>query len=238
MKGKIVTIEGLDGCGKSTQISLLQEFFAEKNLKFKFIHYPKLNDGVYGELIAEYLRGEFGSVENVDPKIVGLLFALDRLDNKTMLENWLEEGYYVIMDRYVKSNIAFQCAKVRSLSEKEKLKAWINKFEFEHNKLPYPTLSFFLNVPFEIVEHSLMKNRLGQDREYLEGKRDIHEDSLVLQKHVLVEYKKMVDEDLNFINIDCADSDNTWLTPELIHSKIKNSIVKILLNGHSKVFIK
>ncbi|KQC33498.1 hypothetical protein AAU57_09360 [Nonlabens sp. YIK11] len=238
MKGKIITIEGLDGCGKSTQISLLQKYFAKINLKHKFIHYPKLNEGVYGELIAEYLRGEFGSVEAVNPKIVGLLFALDRLENKSMLNTWLEEGYCILMDRYVKSNIAFQCAKVHNESEKAKLKDWINNYEFAHNKLPKPALSFFLNVPFEIIEKSLLKDRTGQDRKYLNGKKDIHEDSLKLQKEVLVEYFKMVDEESNFININCADPNNYWLDPETIHTKIKTQIENILANGHHKVSLK
>jgi len=239
MEGKIITIEGLDGSGKSTQISLLQNYFADNDIKHKFIHYPKLEEGIYGELIAEYLRGEYGSVEAVNPKIVGLLFALDRLENKAMLLNWLEEGYYIIMDRYVKSNIAFQCAKVQNSIEKANLKSWIINYEFEHNKLPKPFISFFLNVPFEIIEDSLIKTRTGNDRDYLNGKKDIHEESLQLQKDVLSEYNKMVKEDSNFISIDCKGANKSWLNPESIHAKIVQEIenLNILNHGNTEISI-
>lgn len=224
MSGKIITIEGLDGCGKSTQIALMHSFLTRNNIKYKYIHYPRLNEGVYGGLIAAYLRGELGSLEVVSPKIVGLLFALDRFDHTPTIQAWLEEGYWIIMDRYVKSNIAFQCAKVSDAIEKQVLKDWINNLEFDHNKLPLPNLSFFLDVPFDIITSSLENIREGEDRAYLNGKTDIHEDSLSLQKEVLKEYRKLLEENSNFVQIDCCDTDKNWLAPEKIHGKILASL--------------
>ncbi len=224
MSCNIITIEGLDGAGKSTQIDLLVKKLTSSKIKHKFIHFPMLNKGVYGDLIAEYLRGEFGSIEKVHPKLVALLFAEDRKEHKTQLLQWLDEGYLIIMDRYVNSNIAFQCAKTNHLSEKLKLKRWISAFEFEVNKLPPPTISFFLHVPFHIIKSSLTKPRNGTDRDYLNGKVDIHEDSLELQQRVYNEYLELIEEQPNFFEINCFSKESNWLSPEEIHESIISKI--------------
>lgn len=240
MRGKIITIEGLDGAGKSTQIDLLVKKLTSLNIKHKFIHFPMLNKGVYGELIAEYLRGEFGSIETVNPKLVALLFAEDRKEHKHQLLKWINEGYLIIMDRYVNSNIAFQCAKTKSVSDKAKLKKWILDFEFKVNNLPLPSSSFFLHVPFDIITSSLKRQRNGSDRDYLNGKVDIHENSLVLQRKVYNEYLDLIAEQPNFFEIECFSSANKWLSPEEIHesimAKIKKHYNEIYIDD--KVFIK
>ena len=50
--GKFIVIEGLDGCGKSTQTKQLIEHLEQDGQKCKFIHFPILEQGVYGKLIA------------------------------------------------------------------------------------------------------------------------------------------------------------------------------------------
>lgn len=224
MKGKIITIEGLDGSGKSTQIDLLIGRLNELDIKHKFIHFPMLNQGEYGKLIAEYLRGELGSLEHVHPKLVALLFAEDRNEHKALLNEWLSEGYLIIMDRYVNSNIAFQCAKTKETTDKRELKKWIIDFEFKHNQLPSPDLSLFLNVPFSHIENSLNSSRTGADRAYLNGKKDIHEDSLELQRNVYNEYLNLLDEQPNFHEIECFIGNSNWLSKNEIHEAIFKKI--------------
>jgi dTMP kinase len=223
MAGKLIVIEGLDGSGKSTQIELLKKKMEEKGIKHNQIHFPRLNKGVYGKLIAEFLRGEYGSIKNVHPKLAALLFANDRKEHVEEIKHWLHSGFIVLCDRYVNSNIAFQCAKIENVTEKEQLKKWILDFEFQYNQLPVPHKSFFLDVSFDFISRSLSKQRLGADREYLDGKQDIHEASLSLQENVYNEYKKLLAEQENFIAIHCCDQDNNMLHPQLINDKIIDS---------------
>ena len=224
MKGKFVVIEGLDGCGKSTQVSLLQQCLQQEGIAYKFIHFPMLNQGLYGTLIAEFLRGEFGSLEEVHPKLVALLYANDRMEHIHKIRQWLDEGCFVLADRYVASNIAYQCAKLKDESAKASLKEWILNLEFEQNHLPWPDKMFFLNVPFDFIRKSLTTTREGNDRDYLNGKQDIHESSMAFQVEVYKEYIKMTEEG-RLQEIRCYDEQNRLLTKEDIHQRILRMVV-------------
>lgn len=228
MEGKIITLEGLDGAGKSTQIDLLIQHMTNLNIAHKFIHFPMLNKGHYGHLIAQFLRGEFGELDQVHPQLVALLFAEDRNEHKALLEEWLNEGYIILMDRYVHSNIAFQCAKTFGQTQKEELKTWILNFEFGHNCLPKPDLSMFLHVPFQQIKKSLQVERTGADRSYLKGAIDIHENSMDLQENVYYEYLKMIQADDHLQEIVCFDDNNKWLAVDAIHQRVIAKIQPIL----------
>jgi dTMP kinase len=222
---KLIVIEGLDGAGKSTQISLLKNWFSERNLQCRYIHFPRTETPYFGELIARFLRGEFGDINNVDPYLVAMLYAGDRKDASPMLEAWLEEKYYVILDRYTYSNIAYQCAKLQSPEEVRKLMEWIKNLEFEHFSIPRPDINIFLDVPFRFTEEKLNSRRMGEDRSYLRGNTDIHESSLEFQKRVRDVYNSVAAEDEKLQVIRCYDPDNVILTPteifQLILDKLK-----------------
>ena len=59
---------------------------------------------------------------------------------------------------------------------------WIFSLEFNHFAIPKPDFNIFLDVPFAFTEKNLTKTRTGNDRDYLNGTRDIHEESMVFQK--------------------------------------------------------
>jgi dTMP kinase len=222
---KLIVIEGLDGAGKSTQISLLKNWFSERNLQCRYIHFPRTESPYFGELIARFLRGEFGDINNVDPYLVAMLYAGDRKDAAPMLEAWLEEKYYVILDRYTYSNIAYQCAKLQSPEEVRKLMEWIKSLEFEHFSIPRPDINVFLDVPFRFTEEKLNSRRMGEDRSYLLGNTDIHESSLDFQKRVRDVYNSVAAEDDKLQVIRCYNTDNVILAPaeifQLILDKLK-----------------
>lgn len=223
-KSKFIAIEGLDGAGKSTQIQLLTDYLSSKGIQIKFIHFPRSGEGVFGEMIARFLRGEYGAVDSVHPQLVALMFAQDRKDFASTINKWLEDGYFVIVDRYVLSNIAFQCAKVKDEGEKLYLQKWINDFEYGYNNIPKPDLSIYLDVPFTFTENALNKRKNESDRAYLNGKEDIHENDFSLQKAVKQEYEKLVDKHPDITMITCYDHNNEMKSIEQIHQEILSSL--------------
>lgn len=219
--GKFIVIEGIDGSGKSTQIEFLRDYLKIHNINYKYIHFPRLNAPVYGEMIAKFLRGEYGESDHVNPYFVALLYAGDRENAKQLIQRWLKRDYLVLVDRYVCSNIAFQCAKYDRLEDKINISRWIGDLEYNYNKIPKPNLSLFLHVPFEFVKNKLSSERQGKDREYLMDKIDIHENSLDLQKNVESEYLNLVVNNKDFYQINCfCQKNGQILSPENIHKKI------------------
>jgi dTMP kinase len=210
---RFIVIEGLDGSGKSTQLKLLRERLEKEGVLYKYLHFPRLEEGVFGALVARFLRGEMGPNDQVDPYLVALIFAGDRADAASTIRKWMEEGYLVIIDRYVYSNIAFQCAKLKGAEERSQLRDWILDFEFKYNKLPKPDLNLFLHVPIEFTRQQLAKNRDGEDRAYLKGEKDIHEEDLDFQEGVRQEYLSLQQfvDDLELI--DCTDGSGEMCPP-------------------------
>lgn len=215
-----LVIEGLDGSGKSTQLKLLREHLEQNDVPYKYLHFPRLEEGIYGDLIARFLRGEMGANDQVDPYLVALIFAGDRADASAQIRQWMDEGYLVIADRYVYSNIAFQCAKLDNSEEQSRLRDWILEFEFVHNKLPRPDKNLYLNVPFEFTKEQLNSARNGDDRAYLKGERDIHEENLDFQEQVQQVYLSLQEHVNDLEIIDCVDPDGGMLSPGDISSLI------------------
>jgi dTMP kinase len=223
-----IVLEGLDGAGKSTQIKQLQEYLCERGKKYEYLHFPRFDTPVYGELIARFLRGELGRLEEVNPYLVALIYAGDRQAAARIIRRWLSEDKVVIVDRYVSSNIAYQCAKLASDDEKKALRQWILNLEYDQHAIPEPDLTLFLDVPFAFTEKNLSQSRVGDDREYLRGKDDIHESSLDLQQAVRRVYLNEAEQDPRFRIVTCSDGEGRILRPEQAFEKIKTHIEPIL----------
>jgi len=215
-----IVIEGLDGAGKSTQIKLLQDYLETMKIGFKYLHFPRTDAPYYGGLIARFLRGEFGDIHSVHPYLVALIYGGDRTDASATITSWIEEDYLVIVDRYVDSNIAFQCAKLHQAEGKEELRNWILSFEYEYNRIPKPDLVLFLDVPSQFTREKLTRIRTGGDRDYLNGRPDIHEENLQFQEKVREVYLSEANRNPRFHVVDCCGNGSTILPPEEIFHKI------------------
>ena len=223
----LVVLEGLDGAGKSTQVKKLKKYLESIYSNLEYIHFPRYDSEVYGGLISRFLRGDFGDNNSVHPQLVALLFAEDRHGAAQGIKDVLSKGGTVLLDRYVYSNIAYQCAKIKDETEAEDLRKWIIDTEYGSFGLPVPDLNIFLDVPINFVEERLKENRKGDDREYLEGGEDIHESDINFQKRVRQMYKRQCELDPKFIKIDCSDANGKMLAPELIFDKIKTAFDKV-----------
>ena len=209
-----IVLEGLDGAGKSTQIRMLRQLFAERGVESAYVHFPRFDAPVYGELIARFLRGEFGGVNEVDPYLVALLFAGDRAAAGPQIRAWIAEGKAVILDRYVYSNVGFQCAKLPAGERRDRLAQWILDLEFGYNDLPRPDLSLFLDVPFAFTERKLTEVREGDDRD--------------LQRRVREVYLTAAAKDDSLRVVDCSDPSGAMDSPEHNFEKIRAVLAPIL----------
>ena len=224
----LVVLEGLDGAGKSTQVKKLRSYLESRLGSLKYIHFPRYDAPVYGGLISRFLRGDFGSNEAVHPQLVALLFAEDRHGAAPQMKQTLKNGGHILLDRYVYSNIAYQCAKLNNPDQAADLREWIFNTEYGDFDLPRPDLNIFLDVPIDFVESKLKDQRGGQDRDYLEGGQDIHEADIQFQIRVRDIYRKQCEIDPKFTRIDCSDEEGRMLPPDAIFEKIQTVVDSII----------
>lgn len=222
--GMFIVLEGLDGAGKSTQAALLCEYLAARRHETKFMHFPRFDRPVFGELAAKFLRGDFGDAAAVNPYLVALLYAGNRYDAAPTIREWIGGGFSVVLDRYVYSNIAYQCAKLHDPAEQRTLRQWIWNMEYDYFAIPQPDITVFLDVPLQHVEEKLAEVRDGDDRLYLQGKKDIHESSIPLQHKVRGIYLEQAALDPKFHIIDCAAPAGGILPPPQIFEKMIKSV--------------
>ena len=218
---KLINLEGNDGAGKSLQIKLITQHFQNQNKKVKHIHFPMYGHNMYSEMISKFLRGEYGSNDEVDPIFVANIYAMDRYMYKNQLIKDLEENDIVVMDRYVFSNVAYQAAKTKTEYDKEHMFE-ILEFEFGFLDLPYPDVTLFFNVQIEEIERRLNIERSGDDRNYLNGKQDIHEKDISYQSKVRDIYLEMKEDRgiTNFFVIDTYNKDGVLSPEDLFNSYI------------------
>lgn len=224
----LIVLEGLDGAGKSTQVKLLKEYIQSKGKQLRYLHFPRFDAPVYGDLIAKFLRGDFGAINQVHPQLVALLFAEDRRDAAALIREWLGNGDVVLLDRYVYSNIAYQCSKIKDKTESNALREWIFNLEYNIYNIPRPDVNLFLDVPISFVDKKLKENREGDDREYLKGKSDIHEADIQFQIDVRELYLEQTVLDKNFIRVECSGPQGEMLAPLEIFANIEKALAEFI----------
>ncbi len=104
-KGLFIVFEGVDGGGKSTQITMLSDFFTGKGYKVE-MHMEPTHETI-GQVLWDYMNSKERSF---DPKTEALLFAADRIEHGKLINKALVKGKIVISDRYKHSSFAYQGA--------------------------------------------------------------------------------------------------------------------------------
>jgi dTMP kinase len=171
--GRLIAIEGIDGSGKRTQLDLLENQLIAGGNRVYSTGFPQY-DSWFGKMVGQFLNGELGPLEVVDPHFTALLYAGDRFEAKPKIEAALNEGKIVLVDRYIGSNLAHQTA--RATPEKRAgFRKWIEHLEYDIYDLPREDLILYLRVPpseaQKLVAHKAT-------RSYTSAKRDLQEASL------------------------------------------------------------
>ncbi len=157
-KGAFIVVEGLDGCGKTTQTKLLVEKLRESH------------DAVY---TAEPSQGNIGTLirtsilyreKRLPSAVEALLFAADRVDHvQNEVLPAMRKGKIVVSDRYLYSSLAYQGAAGLSVE-------WIQKIN-EHSLRP--DLAIFIDVDPETVMRRLKPEKSVMEK--LETQRKVRE---------------------------------------------------------------
>ena len=200
-----ITFEGIDFCGKSTQIELLKSYLLKKNKKVQVIREPG------GTEISEKIRTMLLDKENskILMETEFLLFSASRAQLvREKIRPYLDEGIYVISDRFHDSSTAYQ-GYGRGISIDVILS--IHKLSIGNT---IPDITFFIDIPVAIAE----QRRQEKLSEHLDR---IENSDKNFYSRVRNGYLELVKSENRFKILDGTDIVGN------IHDKIINEIEKI-----------
>ena len=202
-------MEGIDGSGKRTQVDLLAGILAagEGGHSIYSTGFPQY-DSWFGRMVGQFLNGDFGPLDEVDPHFTALLYAGDRFEAKPKLEAALNKGQIVLVDRYIGSNLAHQTARV-PVEKREDFRRWIEHLEYGIYDLPREDLILYLRVPPRLAQTLVARKSA---RSYTSAKQDILEASL---RHLeqAAEMYDLLSRQPPWVTIECYDTARGSMRP-------------------------
>jgi dTMP kinase len=212
--GKLIAIAGSDCSGKETQSKLLMKKLEKRGYKACYMHCPDYNQPtgkiIQGPCLAKQGESYFEEgFANVEPKIAGLYYAIDRRYMLNQLKENLKKYDFVIMDRWVESNMAHQGGKIKSKQQREEYFKWTEELEYNMLELPRPALTFFLYMPYDWVIE--LMNKRDEKKDSVETNETYLKNSENSYLHLAELY--------HFKKIDCIKN-NQLLTKEEIGDQL------------------
>jgi len=189
-RGKLVAIEGIDQAGKKTQSRLLARSLGEEGYRGSIWEFPDYTTPL-GRQLKAYLAGK----NRLDLRAVHLLYAANRWEVAKELDQKLQNGTNIIVNRYWPSNLAYGIAHGLSAD-------WLSCLD---RGLPKPSLVIVLDIsPIT----SLKRKTVG---------RDVHESDLAYLKKVRAAYVRLARR-YNWKLVD-GEQDSRTIQTEL-HAKV------------------
>ena len=230
--GKFIAIEGIDGSGKRTQLELLEKALATRGHLVYSTGFPEY-DSWFGKMVGQFLNGDLGDLQSVDPHFSALLYAGNRFEAKPRLTAALQQGKVVLADRYIGSNLAHQAARAPA-EKRSEFQAWIEHLEYNIYGLPREDMVLYLRVPPAEAQRLVTRK---STRSYTTAKQDILEASL----HHLEKAAEMYDllsRRTFWATVECFDSSrNAMRTPEAIALDVLAAVEPLLdsqVTSHSR----
>lgn len=230
-RGKIIVIEGTDCSGKETQTKLLVEKLEGIGKKVKRVSFP-MYDSPTGKLIGACLLGKPEMCEellkdnhsffpegggNIDSLAAIDLYAADRRYNLPKINKLLDEGYIVIIDRYVASNMAHRGGLLENRKDRLAIYKKIEMLEYDINELPRPDKTILLYLPYEYA--CILK----KNRKEVADETEKNEKYLKMGEKAYLELSAIYDYDV----IDCVKNKQIR-TIEDINTELFDKIKEIL----------
>lgn len=192
LKGTLVCVEGIDGSGKSTQLTLLRDWLKSCG---KDVIFTEWNSS---ELICRTTK--LAKKKNMlSPRTFSLLHAVDFADRfKQVIAPALKAGFIVLADRYAYTAFARDVA--RGVDAQ-----WVRKvYDFAYK----PDLAVYFDIDTKTSMERICFNRTPKFYEAgmdLKLSNDPYESYMIFQGRVVKEYQKMVDE-YGLVKLDALDS--------------------------------
>lgn len=229
MSELLVAIEGLDGAGKTTQVSMLADALSADR-KVEVVSFPRY-DTFFGREVRRLLDGDGdggSSAQTVEPRSMALWYALDRI-------SWARERFgstkptaelaagpatdrdtVVLLNRYSLSNAVYQSARPGASPD---LFDWVLRMEHDELGLPRPDVTLLLDVS------PTVSRRRVADRGDRDG--DVYERSQSLLERVRDGYHAAA-ELLPIEVVQCLDESGDQRQPADIHSELVAVLDKYL----------
>lgn len=190
----ILVIEGIDGSGKGTQSKYVCEELLKQGCNCYLLSFPRYSETFFGQRIGDFLNGAFGTLDELNPFLVSLLYSGDRFESRDAILQAQSSADILILDRYVPSNVAHQTAKVSGV-QRQQLREWIEQIEFEIFAVPRPTQVVLLDTPVEISQNLIARK---DARSYTDHVADLQESNLPYLAKVRDVYLELADTSPNW----------------------------------------
>lgn len=214
----IVAIEGIDGSGKQTQTALVGEALCALGHSAATLSFPRYGKTHFAGLIGDYLNARLGDPATISPKLIGLLYAGDRLESRDEIQDLIATHEVLVLDRYTASNLAYQGAKATGAS-REELFDWVDQVEHGVYRLPRADLNIFLDVPVEMAM-GLVRQKRG--RTYTNRELDVHEANKQYLQQCRESYMELIERGAPgpWARVDCVGDDGQILGRETVRDRI------------------
>ena len=222
-KGQFIVIEGTDGSGKGTQVALLIDRLKKEGVGVEVADFPQY-DNFSSAFVSKYLRGEYGTANEVGPYRASVFYALDRYDKSFDIKRWLAARKVVVSNRYVSANMGHQTGKIEGKKKRDQFLAWLENLEYKIFNIPKPDVVILLYMPPEVGQKLVDQKAT---RSYTKGKkRDIHEADIDHLRKASEAYL-YVAKKYGWKIINCVEK-GILLSREEIHKKIFDFLRKRL----------
>jgi len=179
-RGALIVFEGVDRCGKSTQVKKLGEHLSAASIPYEVGRFPNRETPI-GKILNSYLTNKEEALED---RAVHLLFSANRWECRERLLRSLHEGKTVILDRYAYSGVAFTSAKGIDVE-------WCKNPD---RGLPRPDVVVYMKLS---IEDAAKRGEYGQERyenvQFQRKVQSIFEEHLKEPGWVVLDARKSVD---------------------------------------------
>ncbi|PRP79990.1 hypothetical protein PROFUN_12277 [Planoprotostelium fungivorum] len=163
-RGAIIVFEGIDRCGKSTQVQLLHDVL-QKSRSVELMRFPNRQTPI-GQKINSYLTDK---AVQLDDHVIHLLFSANRWEARNQMLETIQSGKSIIVDRYAYSGVSFSAAKGLDLD-------WCKDPD---RGLPAPDVVIYLQLS---IEEAQKRGNYGEERyetvEFQRKVKDLYENKM------------------------------------------------------------